>query len=469
MAAAAPPRTRPASSALPRTRAARGPGALALAGLCVIYALLAALPAAPGSRLVLATAGGSPGWLLGPLRFAGIGAARGTLAGPLFYGGLWLALILYLVTLARQRDLPERAVLWTIAGLHLLFLLAPPLLSQDVFSYIAYARMGVEHSLGPYTHSPLAIPGDPVFGFAGSKDAVSVYGPIFTLLTYPLAPLGVAGAFWVLKIVAAACSLGIVALVWKGARVLGRDPLLPAAFVGLNPLVLVHVVGGAHNEALVVLLTVAGIVLWIGRTGVGSRASGVGSRASGVGSRVSGVGVAVSTAAVGIKASAGLVVPFLIVGDRERWQRALLAAVAVAVVIAVIGLAVFGTHALDALSFLNSNQARTSRWSFPYKTAQLLGALLPGGRLDYRGPVRAVYGIAFGVVLLWLLWRTWRGALHPLRAAGWATLAILIASAWLVPWYALWLLPLAALAGDRQLMAASVVLCAWMLVIAVPV
>jgi hypothetical protein len=415
----------------------------------VIYALLAALPAAPGSRLVLATAGGSPGWLLGPLRFAGIGTARGTLAGPLFYGGLWLALILYFVTLGRLRDLSVRAVLWTIAGLHLLFLLAPPLLSQDVFSYIAYARMGVEHSLNPYTHSPLAIPGDPVFGFAGSKHAVSVYGPVFTLLAYPLAPLGVAGAFWVLKAVAAACSLGIVALVWKGARVLGRDPLLPAAFVGLNPLVLVHVVGGAHNEALVVLLTVGGILLTVD------------------GSRVA-AGSAVATAAASIKASAGLVVPFLIVGDRERWRRALIAAVAVAVAVAVLGLAVFGTHALDALSFLNSNQARTSRWSFPYKTAQLLGGLLPGGRLDYRGPVRAVFGASFGLVLLWLLWRTWRGELRPLRAAGWATLAILIASAWLVPWYALWLLPLAALAGDRRLMAASLLLCAWMLVIAVP-
>lgn len=456
MAAAARPRTRPASSALPRTRAARGLGAGALAGLCVVYALLAALPAAPGSRLVLATAGGSPGWLLGPLRFAGIAAARGTLAGPLFYGGLWLALILYVVTLARLRDLPERAVLWTIAGLHLLFLLAPPLLSQDVFSYIAYARMGVEHSLNPYTHSPLAIPGDPVFGFAGSKDAVSVYGPAFTLLTYPLAPLGVAGAFWVLKAVMAACSLGIVALVWKGARALGRDPLLPAAFVGLNPLVLVHVVGGAHNEALVVLLTVAGIVLWVA------------SRQLPVASRRSAAGSAVAAVAAGIKASAGLVVPFLILGDKERWRRALIAAVAVGVVIAVIGLAVFGTHALDALSFLNSNQARTSRWSFPYKTAQLLGAVLPGGRLDYRGPVRAVYGAAFGLVLLWLLWRTWRRELRPIRAAGWATLAILIASAWLVPWYALWLLPLAALASDRRLMAASLVLCAWMLVIAVP-
>jgi hypothetical protein len=50
----------------------------------VIYALLAALPAAPGSKLVLATAGGSPDWLLGPLRPFGASGASGSSAGPLF-------------------------------------------------------------------------------------------------------------------------------------------------------------------------------------------------------------------------------------------------------------------------------------------------------------------------------------------------------------------------------------------------
>src|SRR5256885_4806046 len=44
------------------------------------------------------------------------------------------------------------------SALHVLFLLAPPLLSQDVFSYVAYARLGVEHHLNPYVHAPTAIP-----------------------------------------------------------------------------------------------------------------------------------------------------------------------------------------------------------------------------------------------------------------------------------------------------------------------
>ena len=425
----------------------------ALGALCAVYLLLAALPAASGSKLVLATAGGSPDWLLGPLRFAGLSGADGPLAGPLFYAGLWLALILYLAVLVRVRDLPGRALLWMIAGLHLLFLLAPPLLSQDVFSYIAYARLGVEHSLGPYTHSPLDIPGDAVFGFAGSKNAVSVYGPVFTLLSYPLAPIGLAGALWTLKAVAAACSLGIVLLVWRGARLLGRDPAFAAALVGLNPLVLVHVVGGAHNEALAVLLTAVGIVVALGSGQARDRRPEL--------------GVGTAAAAVGIKASAGLVVPFMVARARERWRRALVTAVSVVAAIAVLGLVVFGPDAVHALSFLSSNQAHSSRWSFPHKTAQLLGALLPGGWRGYRDPVRIAFGAAFVVTFLWLLLRTWRG--HDwLTAAGWATLALLVASAWLVPWYALWLLPLAALSPDRRLLAASLALCAWMLVIAVP-
>src|SRR3954454_21900460 len=226
----------------------------ALAALCVVYALIAALPADPGAEVVGATAGGSPGWLLGPLRVFGTG-----MSGPMLYALLWVALLLYAVVAWRAGELSRRTAGWAVVGLHALFLLAPPLLSQDAFSYIAYARLGAEHGLDPYTHSPLDIPSDPVFACAGSKDAVSVYGPLFTLPTYLLGPLGVAGAYWVLKVVAALASLGVVALVWGVAGRVARAPRAPALLVGLSPLVLVHVVSAAHNEALVMLLTMAGV------------------------------------------------------------------------------------------------------------------------------------------------------------------------------------------------------------------
>src|SRR3989337_517662 len=96
-------------------------GLVALAGLCLGYVTLAALWAEPGSDLVLATAGGSPDWLLGPLRFAGLPFADGSLSGPLFYAGLWLALLLYGAVLLRSGDLSRRLAFGAIAGLHALF------------------------------------------------------------------------------------------------------------------------------------------------------------------------------------------------------------------------------------------------------------------------------------------------------------------------------------------------------------
>jgi alpha-1,6-mannosyltransferase len=433
-----------AAPARPLIRASSraAPSRVALPALCAVYVALAVLPASAGSSVVEANRGGSPDWLLGAFRFAGAGWMDGT---P-FYLLLWLALVLYALVLLDASRLARRAAIAAIAGLHLMFFLAPPLLSLDVFSYIAYARLGVEHDLNPYTHEPLDITGDAVFPFAGSIDASSVYGPLFTLLTYPLAPLPVAATFWLLKALAALCSLGVVALVWVGAERRGRDPLPAAVFVGLNPLVLVHVVGGAHNEALVILLTMAGVVMFVATREV--------------------AGTAVAAVAAGVKASAALVVPFLVAGARRRTE-AVMGAAAVGVGIALVALIGFGGDALDALGLLNSNQDRSSRWSFPYKTSQLLAAVLPGERSDYQDVVRALYAVAFAAICAWLLLRTWRGS-DPIRMAAWATLAILVASAWLVPWYALWLLPLAALTDDRRLWVASVALCAWMLPIGIP-
>jgi hypothetical protein len=95
---AAGPASRPGDQVVSDRR--RLAARVALGALVVVYALMAALPAHRGSNLILATepppdgAGASPGWLLGPLQFAGAPGADGPLAGPLFYAGLWVALLL---------------------------------------------------------------------------------------------------------------------------------------------------------------------------------------------------------------------------------------------------------------------------------------------------------------------------------------------------------------------------------------
>jgi hypothetical protein len=211
--------------------------------------------------------------------------------------------------------------------------------------------------------------------------------------------------------------------------------------------VLVHVVGGAHNEALTVLVTLAGVALWLGGREAG--------------------GVAVATVAAAIKASAAIVLPFLVLARPPRLKLALVAAATTGAV-ALLATAAFGTEALDALSLINSNQDRSSRFSLPHKAAQLLGGVLPGGRSDHRNTMRVVFAVGFAIVLAWLLWCTWRGTIAVIDAIGWAALAILLASTWLVPWYILWVLPFAALSRDRRLQLATLALTAWMLAISVP-
>ena len=412
--------------------------------LCAVYGWLAVAPAAPGSRIVLATAGGSPDWLLGPWRWLGAGAMAGPTAGASYFTGLVAALALYLVVLARARALAPRPLVAAVVALHALFLLAPPLLSQDVFSYLAYARIGVLESLNPYEAAPQAVPEDSVFPFAGSKDAPSVYGPAFTLATYALVPLGVPAGLWALKAVAGVAALATVALVGWGAWARGMDPRPALVLVGLNPAMLVHVVGGAHNEALVVLVTTAGVVL----TGAGRAALGAG----------------VAAAAAAIKASAALVVPFLVLGGGRR---AFAGATLGLLGVGAVALAAFGPAALDAGAVLGANQGHSSSWAVPRKVAELVALVGPGDYTAYLGWVRAAFAAGALVVLAWLALRTWRG-LDPVRAAGWATVAVLVASGWLVPWYLAWLLPLAALAGDRRLTLAALALTAWTLPVAIP-
>ena len=100
----------------------------------------------------------------------------------------------------------------------------------------------------------------------------TAYGPIYTLLSYPLAPLGVVGALWGMKLEALLASAGTLALTWRCARVRGLDPVWATLAVGANPLYVIYGLGGAHNDLIMMLammgavaLTLAGVLRDAGR------------------------------------------------------------------------------------------------------------------------------------------------------------------------------------------------------------
>lgn len=312
------------------------------------------------------------------------------------------------------------------------------LLSHDVYSYLAYARLGVVHGLDPYVFAPQAVPSDPVYADVAWTEATSAYGPLFTLATYPLAWLPVDLAVAVLKAVAA-LSVGALALVvariasWRGL-----DPLRAAAFVALNPLVLVHVVGGAHNDGLAMLLAMLAVAALLSGRALAAGAGFV--------------------AAFAIKASAIVVAPFALLGTRQR-ARLLLGELLAAVAIAAAASLAFGWDWTGALGLAGENQDRTSYMSIPITLARLTG-------LD-PDPVRAAALVLYGAAVVYLLVRTWRGY-DWVRAAAWASFGLLLATAWLLPWYLVWVLPLAAIARDRPLQLLTLALTAYQLGARIP-
>ena len=82
--------------------------------------------------------------------------------------------------------MPLRVVAAAVVAGHILYALAPPLLSADVFGYIGYARLGGVHGLDPYLHAVEAIPDDAINTYLSTiwpTDLKSPYGPLFLLGT----------------------------------------------------------------------------------------------------------------------------------------------------------------------------------------------------------------------------------------------------------------------------------------------
>jgi hypothetical protein len=412
-------------------------GRAGVAGL-IATGFVMAITAAGGRTFdVPVTKIATPRWIMGP--FKGIAP---TLTADQFLILLIAMCVCYAAVLAAGESVPLKWVVVGVVGLHVAFALAPPLLSKDIFSYMAYARMGALHGVNPYAHGPIDAPHDVVYPFVGWHKVATVYGPLFTLATYPLAFAGVTVMFWTLKIVTAVASLALVWLVWWCAKRLGLPPVASAALVGLNPILLAYGVGGAHNDIVMLALAVAGVALVLReREGLGA-------------------GAVVAGAAV--KSSVVVILPMLVLGVRDR-VRALLGAVLSIALVGVVALVGFGTHAFGLLKVLRDQQRLVSIDAIPNQVAKLLGE--PGVTSDVR--LLARIGVIGSFALL--AWLVWRRRTDWITASGWLMFALVFFSTWLLGWYVLWPLPFAALSRDRRLRFAVLALGAYFVAMRWPI
>jgi hypothetical protein len=488
--------------------------AIAVLGIIVLCAAVVVLGAADRPSFLSAPShtGFFPHWLAGPVGGLWPGFTRSPqVLKALFTGAMVVMYVAYLVGLKYVPLLRGRWAIATVVAAHVIFFVSPPLALTDIFNYINYGRMGMIDHLNPYTTIPALEPhGDPSFALSNWHGLLSPYGPTFTLITYAIVPLGLAGSLWSMKVLMMAASLGTILLVWKCARLLDRDPVMAIVLVGLNPLVLMWGLGGVHNDFITVFFIVLGFYLLLragladvapvdrvrpGSRGVGEPNGRADGRADGRASIVDvgvlaggslaaaprsapggragrvrgwlepleplelGAGAALVTA-TSLKASAGIVILVVLAGllhAPRRLVQVALGMLAAGVVLGSCSLLAFGPHLPD----LGTQGRLVIAVSLP----NLLGlALGQGGETEVMRTLLSVVLIASVLASGVLAWR-WRDSL---TASGWATIALLVTLSWVLPWYILWVLPMAALSRSRKLRVAALVLGAYLILTWMP-
>ena len=335
------------------------------------------------------------------------------------------------------------------------FWLAPLLLSVPVFSRDTYSAQGalLRDGFDPYIVGPIDNPNSLL-------DNVS---PIWTTTTAPYGPAFILVAKFVTMLVGndvvagtmllRLCMLpGLALLIWASPRVarhVGANGAAALWICVLNPLVIIHLMGGVHNEMLMVGLMMAGIALTFD------------------GHRIWGIGLI--AVAVAVKATAGLALPFMVwvwmrhLRDGRGYSpvKAFAAATAASAVIFVVVFAVLSWLAGVGLGWLTAlaGSVKIINWlTVPTAASNLVnvfGSLFFPVNFYAVLDVTRIIGIAIIAISLPLLWWRFR---HTDREAligiAWVMLVVVLFVPAALPWYYTWpLAVVAALAQSRQAIA----------------
>lgn len=358
----------------------------------------------------------------------------------------------------RIRHVLERIAPTTILAITALWslpmLLGTPLFSRDVYAYAGQGNL-VANDIDPYTYGPGALLGKWSLGVDDAwRFSPSPYGPVWLWLSGRVVVLSHDHVVPAVVMMRGLAVLGLLLTAWALPRLARAHGVLPqrALWLGLaNPFVLIHGVGGAHNDALMVGLLVAALALVTGRP---------------TALRLTGAAVLITLAAlVKLPALAALgFLPMLLPGWRQRVRAAAL----VTGVAATTGVLVTWWTGLGWgwVHTLGTGSARLSIFSPVTGVGVLVDHGLRGvGVVSTPGEVtRWVFAASFavaGLVSLTLLIRAHH--LGPMRALGLAMVSVVALAPVVQPWYLLWgLVLLAAVGGERVLLAMgalSVVLC----------
>ncbi|MBI1349771.1 MAG: hypothetical protein GC156_01465 [Actinomycetales bacterium] len=414
------------------------------------FALRHGLPGFVGAALVAVGALGI-GWLpltSNMLDHPLVQALRSTQVGSLASGalviiGLVILLQAWLLLGSELMSEGPRPALSAQFGVLALWaaplVLAPPMFSRDAYSYYVQGRV-FGQGYDPTTIGIDVIPGwfddgaDPMW-----VESPTPYGPVFLAIERGIADFAHPNAYLGALLFRGVALVGValIAAFLPGLAVRhGINPQRAVWLAVLNPVMLMHFVSGAHNDALMVGLVVAGLALAAQQ-------------------RCLWGAVAVSLA-VAIKPIALIALPFvglLWSGRLGRWRDRVrswaLAGLTLVVVLTCVFLVVDAGEGVLAAAF--GTPAGVLTWLSPTTAVgKLLGMATTGlGLTQDATPllnaVRLIGVAAALAIVAWLILRP--GGRSPVRGAALAFAAVVVLGPVVQPWYLLWFLPLFAVTG----------------------
>lgn len=363
----------------------------------------------------------------------------------------------------------------TFASWALPLVLTAPLFTQDIYSYLANGSI-VNQGLDPYSQGPVELLGadDPLarsvpFIWANSP---SPYGPvalglaaIISWLSSDSIALGVIGH----RVISV---LGVIAAGWGITRLAQRCRVAPATALWLailNPLTILHLIGGIHNESILLGLVLVG--LEVGLRGIG-KLEKMPTDTPGALAHIAASSALIACAGM-VKVTGFIALGFVgmagarVLVKRRCWPMptAVLTAAIIQIALVVATVAIVTAVTGIGLGWVTGQGgAVTVRSWMSMSTAVGVGAGALGmllGLGDHTDAVLTVtrgFGVLVaGVFMVRMLFATLRGAIHPVGGLGAASLVLVIFFPVVHPWYILWaVFPLAAWA-NRLVFRGSVV------------
>nr|WP_052477907.1 polyprenol phosphomannose-dependent alpha 1,6 mannosyltransferase MptB [Kibdelosporangium sp. MJ126-NF4]CEL14926.1 FIG00861900: possible membrane protein [Kibdelosporangium sp. MJ126-NF4]CTQ96444.1 FIG00861900: possible membrane protein [Kibdelosporangium sp. MJ126-NF4] len=344
----------------------------------------------------------------------------------------------------RLRTCTRRQILVATGMWAVPLLVSLPVLSQDLYIYLAQGAIA-HAGLDPYTVGPSGLDSPLTDRVSWVwENTPSPYGPLFILLMKSVVAVtgpNVLAAALVTKLLIASGLVLLCAALPRLARHLGGTPEQALWLGAANPLVLVHLVGGPHNDLLMIAFLAAGTVLVLDGRHV--------------------AGIAVVALAVGIKVTAALALPFLVWIWASRLRRhgfVTAAGAGMLVTAAVFGLCTLAAGVdLGWLGALGGNSLLNHWLSLPTGVGELFG-IIPAARIGGWALLAVIVG--------WLWWRSRSGGAQAVAGAAWALLATVLLSAVTMPWYFTWPLVLAAGFALRPAIVAGI--SVWLVVVNYP-